>query len=116
MMRFLNLLLVLAVVALAGLLYRIAYESRSLDRRIAAIEIAIDDERDAIAIARAEWSLLNRPERIERLATKFLQMQPSRTEQVVTFETMAKPAEAMQQQISSQVTRPLIRPIPTAVR
>lgn len=116
-MRFLNLPLVLTVVALAGLLYRVSYDSRSLDHRIAALETSIGDERDAIAVARAEWSLLNRPERIERLAAKYLQLAPARAEQVVTFETMAKPADVVQQQqISAPAVRPTIKPIRAAIR
>ena len=33
----------------------------------------IDAERDLVSVLRAEWSLLNRPERIERLAQEISQ-------------------------------------------
>ena len=37
----------------------------------------------------AEWSLLNRPERIERLAKKHLKLNPARPQQLVTIETVS---------------------------
>ena len=67
MLRFVNICLVLGLVALAYVIYQVKYETRSLDADIATLNKQIDDERDAIAVLRAEWSLLNRPERIERL-------------------------------------------------
>ena len=46
-------------------------------------------ERDAIAVLRAEWSLLNRPERIERLAKKYLKLAPAKPLQLVTVDTVS---------------------------
>jgi hypothetical protein len=39
-------------------------------------------------VLRAEWSLLNRPERIERLAKKFLKLEPAKPLQLVTVDTV----------------------------
>ena len=50
----------------------------------------IDEERDAIAVLRAEWSLLNRPERIERLAQKYLKLAPAKPVQLVTVDTVTE--------------------------
>ena len=49
----------------------------------------IETERDAVAVLRAEWSLLNRPERIERLAKKHLKLAAARPQQLVTIETVS---------------------------
>ena len=38
---------------------------------------------------RAEWSLLNRPERLERLAKKHLKLGAARPQQLVTLETVS---------------------------
>ena len=38
---------------------------------------------------RAEWSLLNRPERIERLAAKYLKLAPAQPRQLITLDRLA---------------------------
>lgn len=89
MLRFINICLVLGLVALAYVIYQVKYEARALDAEIAAVNKRIDEERDAIAVFRAEWSLLNRPERIERLARKHLKLGPARPTQIVTLDTVS---------------------------
>ena len=89
MLRFVNICLVLGLVALAYVIYQVKYEARGLDAEIASIGKKIDEERDAIAVLRAEWSLLNRPERIERLAQKFLKLAPAKPLQLVTVDTVS---------------------------
>jgi cell division protein FtsL len=89
MLRFVNICLVLGLVALAYVIYQVKYQARALDAEIASLNKQIDLERDAIAVLRAEWSLLNRPERIERLAKKFLKLAPAKPLQLVTVETVS---------------------------
>lgn len=89
MLRFVNICLVLGLVALAYVIYQVKYEARGLDAEIASIGKKIDEERDAIAVLRAEWSLLNRPERIERLAQKYLKLAPAKALQLVTVDTVS---------------------------
>ena len=122
MLRFVNICLVLGLVALAYVIYQVKYESRALDAEIAALGRDIDDERDAIAVLRAEWSLLNRPERIERLAQKYLKLAPAKPVQLVTVDTVterdfdharldaAPPAQPPVPQASKPTTAPAKRP------
>jgi len=77
---------VLGLVALACVIYQVKYQARGLDTEIRALNGQIDEERDAIAVLRAEWSLLNRPERIERLAHKHLKLAPAKPVQIVTLD------------------------------
>lgn len=86
MLRFVNICLVLGLVALAYVIYQVKYEARALDEEIATLGKKIDEERDALAVLRAEWSLLNRPERIERLAQKYLKLAPAQPRQLVTLD------------------------------
>src|SRR5919204_3375891 len=86
MLRFVNICLVLGLVALAYVIYQVKYEARALDDEIASLGKEIDTERDNIAVLRAEWSLLNRPERIERLAQKYLKLAPIQPRQLVTLD------------------------------
>jgi len=86
MLRFVNICLVLGLVALAYVIYQVKYEARGLDQRIVVLNNQIDEERDSLAVLRAEWSLLNRPDRIERLAKKYLKLAPARPQQLVILD------------------------------
>jgi len=86
MLRFINICLVLGLVALACVIYQVKYQAKGLDAEIKALNGQIDEERDAIAVLRAEWSLLNRPERIERLSQKHLKLAPVKPVQIVTLD------------------------------
>jgi cell division protein FtsL len=88
MLRFVNICLFLGLVALAYVIYEVKYEARAFDREIAVLGKEIEAERDAIAVLRAEWSLLNRPERIERLAKKHLKLAPAEPRQLVTVDSV----------------------------
>src|SRR5512135_958459 len=88
MLRFVNICLVLGLVALAYVIYQVKYEARALDEEIASLGKEIDTERDSLAVLRAEWSLLNRPERIERLAQKYLKLAPIQSRQLVTLDSV----------------------------
>lgn len=90
MLRFVNICLFLGLVALAYVIYQAKYEARELDERIAVLHKEIDEERDALAVARAEWSLLNRPERIERLAQKYLKLSPAQPKQLVILDEVSE--------------------------
>ncbi|RME97786.1 MAG: hypothetical protein D6773_15310 [Alphaproteobacteria bacterium] len=87
-MRSLNLLLVTSLIALAYFIYDVKYETRELDARVAELRKKVRDERDAVAILRAEWSHLNRPERLQRLARKHVGLRPVAGSQVVSREQL----------------------------
>ncbi len=88
MLRFVNICLVLGLAALASVIYQVKYEARALDEEIAGLHKQIESERDGIAVLRAEWSLLNRPDRIERLAAKYLKLAPAEPRQLVTLDSL----------------------------
>lgn len=89
MLRFVNVCLVLGLVALTYVIYQVKYDARSLDKEIVALNKSLETERDAIAVLRAEWSLLNRPERIDRLAKKYLKLAPPSPRQLKTLDTVS---------------------------
>src|SRR4029079_9150659 len=86
MLRFVHICLVLGLVALAYVIYEVKCEARELYEETAVLKKDIDAERDSVSVLRAEWSLLNRPERIERLAQKYLKLPPARPDQLVALE------------------------------
>ena len=89
-MRVVNLILVGCVVALSFVIYQQKYESKDMEVRAEELRRAIDGERNAVAILRAEWSHLNRPKRIERLARKHLGLKPLKASQILTVRQYAE--------------------------
>lgn len=86
MLRFFNICLVLGLGVLASVIYQAKYEARGLDERIIVLNKEIEAERDSVAVLRAEWSLLNRPDRIERLAKKYIKLVPPHAQQLVLLD------------------------------
>lgn len=96
-MRIVNFVLIGCVVALSFVIYQQKYQSQAMDRRIAELRRSIDGERDAVGVLRAEWSHLNSPKRIERLARKYLGLRPLKASQIMTasqYAAMVKPSPA----------------------
>ncbi len=83
MVRFLNLLAVIALVGAAIYAYSIKYETIFHAERIVKLKHEIKAEHEQIAMLRAEWAHLTRPERVQALADKFLELQPVALRQIV---------------------------------
>ena len=56
--------------------YTAKYETTRQQEEIAKLKARIQRERDAIGVARAEWQLLNHPERLQKLADRHLALLP----------------------------------------
>lgn len=81
-----RLLCLLAFGFLAGLvvlIYNMKFETRRLEAQAAQLERAIEDEKDNVALMRAEWSHVSRPEQVERLAREVLKLEPAKPEQLI---------------------------------
>ena len=89
MLRFLNIIAVLLAGACAFFLYSMKFETRMLEKKTAALAKTVKDERRSIAVLKAEWSHLTRPERIERLARKHLGLKPLKASQILTAKQYA---------------------------
>jgi cell division protein FtsL len=72
MIRFLNICVIAVLVAAAGYVYKIKFESTREAQRLAKLRMEISRERDAIAGLRAEWARLDNPGRIQNLAQRHL--------------------------------------------
>ncbi|MEJ0091987.1 MAG: hypothetical protein WDN46_00640 [Methylocella sp.] len=88
MVRFLNLLAVAALIGSAIYAYSIKYETIFHAERIVKLKHEIKEEQDQIAMLRAEWAHLTRPERIEALADKFLTLQPVSLRQIANADAL----------------------------
>ena len=58
--------------------HRVFGENRvqEAEEKLEVLEAEIAREEDTMRVLRAEWEYLNRPERLERLATEFLDLVP----------------------------------------
>ena len=74
MLRFLNIFVIAGLVLAAGWVYKIKFEATLQAERVAKVRHEIRRERDMIAILRAEWTQLDRPDRIQTLAQKHLKL------------------------------------------
>ena len=70
MLRTLNTLLVVAVLAAGFVIYSLEHRTRGAEQRIAAINDEMAKQRDAMKLLNVEWSYLTRPSRLERIAQK----------------------------------------------
>lgn len=83
MWRTLNVLAILALIGSALYAYSIKYETILFSEQIVKVKHNIEREQDRIAALRAEWAYLTRPERLQNLAGKHLDLQQIGKEQII---------------------------------
>jgi cell division protein FtsL len=88
MLRFLNIAAILTLVGSALYAYSIKYQTSYRAEQIAKTRLEIKAERDAIGVLRAEWAFLTRPERVQQLADRYLDLQPLTVDKVVTARSL----------------------------
>jgi len=95
MMRVVNTAAIMITLALAFALYHVKYETQAEERQIRDLKVDLAQEQDAIQVLRAEWSLLNQPERLEELVSRHTQLAPLEPAQIVTMADLpARPRSA----------------------
>ena len=75
-MRIIHLLVIGALVFAAAYVYRIKMDSTSRTERVLRLHAEIREQRDAIAVLRAEWAKLDAPLRLQGLAERHLPLKP----------------------------------------
>jgi hypothetical protein len=85
-MRFLNILVIAALILAASFVYRIKFVSTLQAERVAKVRNQLRHEREAIATLRAEWAKLDTPGRIEGLAARHLKLGPIEPAQFDNFD------------------------------
>jgi hypothetical protein len=75
-MRILHFLVIGFLVVCAAYVYRIKMESTSRTERVLRLNAEIREQRDAIAVLRAEWARLDAPLRLQGLAERHLGLKP----------------------------------------
>ena len=95
MARILNMIVVLLLIGAAVGVYRVKYEATRQAEKITKLRGDIREEQEAIALLRAEWSQLSRPDRIEALAVRHLALKPLSLDQLDRLDKLSeKPGPA----------------------
>ena len=75
-MRILHFLVIGMLIFAASYVYRIKMESTARVERVLRLNAEIREQRDAIAVLRAEWARLDAPLRLQGLAERHLALKP----------------------------------------
>lgn len=62
--------------ALAMGLYLVKYSVQNIQREVDSTRAELAQEKESLHLLKAEWAYLNRPERLQRLASKHLDLVP----------------------------------------
>ena len=87
-MRIIHLLVIAAMVFAAAYVYRIKIDSTSRTERVLRLHAEIREQRDAIAVLRAEWAKLDAPLRLQGLADRHLRLKPLSATQYDSFRNL----------------------------
>jgi cell division protein FtsL len=88
MVRVFNVLAIAALVGSAIYAYSIKYETIFRAEKIVQLRQQIKSEEDSIAMLKAEWEHVSRPERIKALADQFLDLRQPSLRQIVPIEAL----------------------------
>jgi hypothetical protein len=86
--RFLHIVVLAALVLAAADVYKIKYESTLEAERVVKLRGELRREQDMIAALRAEWSRLDRPDRLQEMAQRHLPLKPIETRQYDTLDRL----------------------------
>ncbi len=85
MIRIMNVVALVAAVLFSFGLYNIKYDTRVAEREVLLLRQEIELEKETLKVLRAEWSHLNQPDRIQKLAEKYLDLAPVGLGQIVSI-------------------------------
>ena len=83
MLKLLHVVAIGALVSSAVYAYTIKYETTLEAEQLRKLKVKAQRERDAIAVLKAEYQFLNRPDRLQTLADRHLDLQPLTIAQIV---------------------------------
>lgn len=64
-------------------LFQVKFKVQNLHREVAELQKQLEHEKNSIHVLKAEWAYLNQPERLQRLAEKFLNLAELKPEQIM---------------------------------
>ena len=83
-----TMLWVAVIGAMAGGLFHLKHEVQRVEDELAGVDRDLLASQEAIQVLRAEWSYLNRPERLSALASRHLDLEPLAPDQIGVIEAL----------------------------
>jgi hypothetical protein len=107
----------LLVIAVGYAMFQVKYEVMQQEETLARLNKDIADSREQIRVIDAEWSYLTRPDRLKRLAARYLNLAPIAAAQIAELSTVperndAPPALVPQRTLSPPAQPMTARPMP----
>lgn len=98
-------------------LFQTAYQVQGLEEELVSLNRQIVREQESIQILKAEWSYLNTPTRLEKLAREYLQLQPSEARQFIAKADSVpmRPEQPIASEIIRAPRLPVAMPLPAAL-
>ena len=83
-MRFsaINIIAFIIIILNGYILMNTKYDSHAYNNELNNLEKQISTEKETIEVLQAEWSYLNKPERLSKLSEKYLRLAPVRVAQL----------------------------------
>lgn len=103
MIRIVNIVVLAITVMFAFGLYKLKYNTSISEDQLVQLQHDIEQEQRALRVLKAEWSHLNRPERIQALAARHLELKPLDPSQILEFKDIPfSPVDLDNERISQQ--------------
>lgn len=81
--------IVMGMLAFAALgLYLVKYWVQDVQVEVAQAEAELKKERESLHLLGAEWAYLNRPERLEKLSQRYLELTPLDSAQFISYQAL----------------------------
>jgi cell division protein FtsL len=84
----------LLVIAVGYAMFQVKYEVMQQEETLGRLNKEIADSREQIRMVDAEWSYLTRPDRLRRLATRYLNLTPIAAAQIAALNTVPERPDA----------------------
>lgn len=81
----------LVIVVSAILLYSVKYQVQSLKQQVAETAHELEQEKESLHVIAAEWAYLNRPQRLQQLADRYLSNTDLTVNQIAEIQSIPFP-------------------------
>ena len=88
MNKFSTVVWMVVIVFAAFMLYKVKYQVQTLKTQVAETAHELEQEKEAMHVMAAEWAYLNRPDRLQKLASKYLASSDLTVDQISEIETI----------------------------